>query len=90
MLHVTHASHLGAFRIRLEFNDGSTGVVDLRHVLDGPIFQPLQDLESFAKFRLEGNTVAWENGADLAPEYLRDLAVQQTSFVDVALRNAEP
>ena len=73
MLHVTAAEYLGQHRIRLSFNDGSGGVVDLAGALDGPVFRPLQDPDAFRRFRLEGHTIAWENGADLAPEYLHRL-----------------
>jgi len=36
------------------------------------MFAPLKDLERFKAFRLdpELETIVWENGADLAPEFL--------------------
>lgn len=73
MLHVVKAEHVANHRLRLWFNDGAHGEVDLHDVLTGPIFLPLQDIGYFGQFRLEGNTVAWENGADFAPEYLHSL-----------------
>jgi hypothetical protein len=45
----------------------------LQHVLDGPIFEPLRDVNYFRQFRLEGHTLTWPNGAHLAPEYLYGL-----------------
>jgi hypothetical protein len=33
----------------------------------------MKDIEYFKNFRLEGHTLAWENGADFAHEYLRAL-----------------
>ena len=42
--------------------------------LDGPVFEPLQELMYFSGFFIEGGTVAWPNGADLAPETLHDRA----------------
>lgn len=74
MLHVDRAEYLGGHRIRLEFDDGFVGVVDLAGRLSGPVFRPLEDVEVFRRFTLAGRTLAWENGADLAPEYLRELA----------------
>ena len=70
-LHVTKAKYLRDHVIWLEFNDGSAGEVDLEHVLEGEVFEPLRDAETFKAFTLEGHTVAWESGADFAPEFLR-------------------
>lgn len=77
MLHVTQAEYLGGFRVRLDFNDGFSGVVDLSGRLTGPVFQTLNDVEEFRRFTLVGHTLSWQNGADLAPEYLRELAADQ-------------
>jgi len=69
---VVRAEHRGAFRIYLTFNDGSTGVVDFSRWLQGPAFAPLRDPAYFAQFTVDGGTVAWPNGADVAPETLYD------------------
>ena len=72
LLHVDRAEYVTAHRIHLWFNDGTDGEVDLGGILDGPIFQPLRNVDYFKRFRLEGHTLAWENGADFAPEYLHE------------------
>jgi hypothetical protein len=73
ILHVDRAEYIDDHSIHLWFNDGTDGQVDLRDVLTGPIFEPLREVAFFRRFTLEGGTVAWENGADFAPEYLREL-----------------
>lgn len=70
-LHVEAASYIEEFRVRLKFNDGTVGIVDLQASLDGPVFEPLKDQEYFKRFKLEGHTLSWDNGADFAPEYLK-------------------
>jgi len=72
-LHVTDAKYLRDYVIWLRFNDGAEGEVDLEPELEGEVFGPLRDLEQFKKFRVdpELDTVVWDNGADLAPEFLR-------------------
>ncbi len=78
ILHVVKAEYLADHRVRLEFNDCAEGEVDLAKSLDGPIFAPLKEVDYFRQFRLEGHTLAWENGADFAPEYLHQLLHSET------------
>ena len=72
-MHVTDARYVDGHRVRLSFSDGTTGEVDLKDSLDGLIFEPLRDVEYFKTFLIVGHTLAWPNGADFAPEYLRSL-----------------
>ncbi|MGR6034265.1 MAG: DUF2442 domain-containing protein [Candidatus Nitrosoglobus sp.] len=59
-------------KLWLKFNDGTEGQIDLSSELYGKIFEPLKDINHFKQFRIQGNTIAWENGADFAPEFLRE------------------
>lgn len=67
---VVRADYEDGFRIRVVFNDGLEGTVDFAEWLDGPVFVPLREPEYFRRFFLEGGTVSWPNGADIAPETL--------------------
>ena len=51
--------------------------MDLSDELDGLVFEPLKDLKFFRQFLIRYNTLSWENGADFAPEFLREKLVQQ-------------
>jgi hypothetical protein len=68
------AQYLGGYRLKLSFEDGRVGEVDLEGELYGEVFEPLRDVEQFAQFRLdeELQTIVWPTGADLAPEFLYD------------------
>jgi hypothetical protein len=71
--YVSAAERLDGYRLRLTFEDGSVGVVDLAYLVGlGPVFEPLQDPEYFARVSVdrELGTVVWPNGADVAPETL--------------------
>jgi len=76
-LEVTQAKYLNGYRILLAFNDGLTKIVDLQNELNGKIFEPIKDIQSFKKFVIKFNTIEWENGADFAPEYLYQIGVQK-------------
>lgn len=67
---VVQAQYRGGHRIRLVFNDGAEATLSFRRWLKGPIFEPLRGLDYFRRFYLDGGTVAWPNGADIAPETL--------------------
>ena len=73
-LHVREAKYLHDYVIWLRFNDGAQGEVDLAGELDGEMFSPLRDIEQFKRFGIDPDleTIVWENGADLAPEFLHE------------------
>lgn len=73
-LHVREAKHLHDYVIWLRLNNGAEGEIDLEPELEGEVFGPLRDEETFKRFRVDAElqTIVWENGADLAPEFLYD------------------
>lgn len=74
-LHITNARYQSNYKIWLQFDDGTEGIVDLWDECSGEIFEPLQDMIFFKSFILdkESGTIRWPNGADFAPEFLKDL-----------------
>lgn len=71
---ITAARYLRDYTVWLRFSDGAEGDVDLTAELHGPLFDPLRDRALFSQLRLhpEIHTLVWPNGADLAPEFLRE------------------
>lgn len=69
---VVEARHAHDFVLWLKFSDGAEGELDLRAELDGPIFEPLKNIDFFRQFRIDSDlhTLVWPNGADFAPEFL--------------------
>jgi len=74
--HVVKAKYIDGYRVWLAFNDGAEGEIDLSSELYGEIFEPLKDVSFFKSFTLEGHTLSWSNGADFAPEFLRENITQ--------------
>ena len=70
---------VGPHSLALRFNDGASRRVDLLPELGGPIFEPLRDPAYFSRVTLDpvAGTVVWPNGADLAPEFLRELPEEE-------------
>jgi hypothetical protein len=79
ILHTTEVKYLGEYQLWLAFNNGDSGQVDLKQELWGEVFQPLNDKTQFATAYQHPvmKTVAWANGADLAPEFLLELLLKQ-------------
>ena len=75
ILHTTEVTPLPGYRLAVRFNNGENGIIDLSAELTGEMFAPLHDTDLFATAyqHSEMRTVAWANGADLAPEFLHDL-----------------
>lgn len=88
MITVKDAKYIKDFKLQLlfEINDFEANKkkyvlkeADFRDYLmskkDTGIFSPLKDIEFFKHFKLNANTVEWENGADIAPEKMYEIAV---------------
>lgn len=67
---VISARYQEDYLISVEFDDGSHKLIDFEVWLTGPIFEPLKAKPYFQSFFIEGGTIAWPNGADIAPETL--------------------
>jgi hypothetical protein len=69
---VIEVRYLHDYTVWLRFEDGTTGEVDLRESLRGPVFEPLRNLEYFKQVSVDAEigTIVWPNGADIAPETL--------------------
>jgi len=84
------AEYVKEYTIRVKFADGTAGDIDLKAELWGEVFEPLEDLEVFRRFRLdeELNTVTWPSGADFAPEFLYEKAGKQADAAGRPLRGS--
>lgn len=61
--------------------DGEVRDVDVEPILDGPVFEPLRDPETFAAVYVdeETHTIAWPNGAGPDPDVLYDPTLEPAS-----------
>jgi hypothetical protein len=70
---VISANYVSGYTVRVRFEDGAEGDIDLGPELYGEVFEPLKSPEYFKLLRVhpELRTIVWPNGADFAPEFLR-------------------
>ena len=71
---VVKAEYIDGYRLKLQFSDGASGVVDfLPFIEKGGVFTALQNTALFKDFDVDPswNTVTWQDGElDIAPETL--------------------
>ena len=65
---------LDDYRIWISFDDGFEKTVNLKPILNKGIAADLLNPKSFGSVTIEsGGGLAWENGFDICPNYLREI-----------------
>lgn len=52
------------------FSNGESGVLDMKPYLEFGIFKRIKDYNSFSQVRVAFDTVEWDAGVDLDPEFV--------------------
>lgn len=76
MLHVIKAKYIAGYKMKVEFNDGFSSIVDFEETIQQdsrPIVRKLLDQKQFQDFKIAANTITWTVGVDFAPEFIRSL-----------------
>src|SRR5437879_5255123 len=70
------------FTLRVQFDDGTSQIIDFRPVLRGELYGPLQDPTLFDQVRIDPEiyTLVWPNGADFDPATLHDWPTYREAF----------
>jgi hypothetical protein len=86
IIHITAVQVIGPFSLAVTFDNGAHRRVNLRPELYGPMFEPLRDPAYFACVYVDADsrTVTWPNGADFAPDFLYELAAEETPVEQLA------
>ena len=82
---VIFIEYLNGYTYHVAFDDGLEGDVDFSEYLqNGPVFALLKELAYFKKAKIEGGTISWPNGADIAPETLYEEVEKSNIKLEVA------
>jgi hypothetical protein len=82
MPRVIEATYLHDYFIHIIFSNGKEGTIDLSSFVGQGVFQPLTNKLYFKKLFVDGWTISWPNGADIAPETLYELTEKTTNMVN--------
>ena len=75
------------FQIWLRFEDGYQGIVNIKPLLGKGIALELLDPDKFSQVNIEsGGGLAWENGFDICPNSLRELAHERCTWYNIGPR----
>ncbi|HEX7342747.1 MAG TPA: DUF2442 domain-containing protein [bacterium] len=82
---------VGAYTLKVKFDDGSAQVIDFRPLLVGELYGPLQDATLFNQVEIdsETHTLVWPNGADFDPAILHDWPEHEKEMVRLTKRWAK-
>ena len=75
---------LTGFRLRVRFNDGTEGTVELADFVHSPsagVFERLRDVNLFRQARIELGAVAWPGDFDLAPDAMHRAIKEHGTWV---------
>ncbi|MBQ3320284.1 MAG: DUF2442 domain-containing protein [Spirochaetia bacterium] len=73
---VISAEYVGNYKIKVIFDDSTSGIADFKETIFTDhldLIRELKDLEKFRDFKIDADTIVWGNGLDLAPEFIKSL-----------------
>jgi hypothetical protein len=76
MNYIIDAKYIKNYEIEVLFSNGKKSILNLENTIKKDhrkIFQELSDQKKFQKFKVAMDTIVWDNGLDLAPEFLYNL-----------------
>ena len=56
--------------LSVSFDNGENGLLDMKPYLDFGIFKKIKDPDIFKTVHVSFDTIAWESGADIDPEFV--------------------
>lgn len=63
------------YTLMITFATDEKRIYDALPLLEKPIYAPLKNLSFFMKAKVEGDSVAWSEDIDIAPEHLYECSV---------------
>jgi len=74
------------YMLSIDFDNGEHGTLDMKPFLDFGVFRRLKDRGAFERVRVAFDTIEWESGIDLDPEFVYDksqrMSAQQGAAAD--------
>lgn len=72
------------YTLYIWFDNGEQGTLDMKPFLDFGVFQRLKDRDAFRQVRVAFDTIEWDAGVDLDPEFVYEKCVRNGVQRDVS------
>lgn len=60
------------FSLKIVLDNGEKRILDMKPYLDFGVFKKISDFERFKRARVSFDTIEWDDGVDLDPEFIYD------------------
>ena len=67
---ITNVTPRQDFTLAIVFDTGEEGILDMKPYLDFGVFKRLKEYNSFRRVRVAFDTIEWDCGVDLDPEFI--------------------
>jgi hypothetical protein len=73
---IIKVSPLADYTLAIEFDNGEKGILDMKEYLEFGVFKKLKDLSEFSRVKIVFDTIEWDSGPDLDPEFIYNKTVK--------------
>ena len=74
---VIKATPRADYKIYVEFDNNECGVLNMEPYLSFGVFNKIKDPNLFSKVRISFDTIEWENGIDLDPQFVYEKSIKE-------------
>ncbi len=67
---VKEVTPLDDYTLSVVFENGESGRIDIKPMLNFGVFRRIKDYEAFKRVRVAFDTIEWDCGVDLDPEFI--------------------
>ncbi len=67
---VKKVSAIKNYELIIEFDNGESGILDMKPFLELGVFKKLKELSEFKSVQVSFDTIEWNSGVDLDPEFV--------------------
>jgi len=67
------------YQVYIEFDNNESGILNMQPYLNFGVFSKIKDLNLFSKVRVSFDTIEWENGIDLDPQFVYEKCVKEST-----------